>query len=239
MKINCFLVLSFLLTISVQAQFDSSKKKVNISAKPDKISPKKSPITSENTTSNFPSIKFESQYLNKNEDKLLKQISNVPKIGEAKEKAPYELKNSSEIYTDIVKKKMKTEGLTQDIVNSDMYLGDFTVFTNNLDFNCRDYGTVDGDYVRVWVNDELVVREIELESGFKNYNLLLKEGANTIKIEALNTGEYFPNTGQFVFYDGNGRIVTDQKWGLNTSFYAIIKITKLKGLTTFEEDKKK
>lgn len=233
MKIYCFLVLSFFLTISVQAQFESSKRKVNISAAPDKMSSKKAKIISENVTSIFPSIKFESQYLNKNEDKLLKQISNVPRIGETKEKTTYEVRNSSEIYTDIVKKKLEKdliqEGIVNDMVSKDIDYGEFIVYTKRINIGCRDYGAIDGDYVSVLLNGEIIIPKLFLDYDFKPFDFNLKEGLNIIEIIALNTGELFPNTGNFLFVDGDNQIITNQQWALNKEYRAIIHIRYIKG----------
>ena len=113
--------------------------------------------------------------------------------------------------------KMKREGVSLEIVNSDVFLGEFTVTTFKISVACRDFGAID------------------LESGFKRYPLELKEGLNTIQIEALNTGELFPNTGQFVFYDANEKLVTNQQWSLNSGYKAIVKIRKIEGLELEEK----
>jgi hypothetical protein len=65
----------------------------------------------------------------------------------------------------------------------------------------------------------------------------LKEGLNVIQIEALNIGLSFPNTGQFSFVDGNGKMITEQFWGLNEGYRATIKVYKKKGLEEEKENK--
>jgi len=205
-----------------------------------KIAPAKKPEgetkpTSENTTPAV--IKYESSLNKDNTDKLLKGFTILPKKEEVNimEKEP--LRTTAEIYTKQQNDKLKTEGLSQEIVNSDVFLGEFIVYTTELVTKCRDYGTVDGDNVRIWLNDEIVIPRLMLEGGFKTYTLNLKEGLNIIKIQALNVGQFFPNTGQFIFMDGNGKLVTNQNWGLNDGYNAIIKVRKLKGLQTLEEEK--
>ena len=232
MRIIYYSFLFFFISIGVFSQVDSPNHSIKISPvkKPDE--PTKP--TSETTTPAI--IKYESS-LDKKDEKLLKGFSLLPKKEEKgiMEKEP--LRSTAEIYTKKQNDKLKSEGLSQEIVNSDVYLGEFIVYTTELNTKCRDYGTVDGDNVRIWLNDEIVVPNIVLESGFKNYVLNLKEGLNIIKIQALNVGEFFPNTGQFMFYDGNGKIVTNQNWGLNSGYNAIIKVRKLKGLPTIQEEK--
>ena len=105
------------------------------------------------------------------------------------------------------------------------------ITTFKLNIECRDYGAIDGDMVRIWLNGEVVVPRVDLMAGFKRYILDVKEGPNTIQIEALNTGELYPNTGQFVFMDGNEKVVTNQQWNLNSGYKAIIKIRKINKIT--------
>ena len=215
-------------------QFDSSNKKVKFGIVPDKNSNKKAEIPLDANKKVTPSlIEFESNYLNKKEDDLYKSYSNIPKVGENTEKKQYEVKSTSDLYTEKLKAKLSQEGITREIVNSDMFLGEYTVYTNEIDISARDYGAIDGDLVRIWLNGEILYKQISLESGFKNSNFKLKEGLNIIHIEALNIGLAFPNTGQFTFIDGNGKIITEQFWGLNQGYRAIIKVYKKKGL---EED---
>lgn len=234
MRIIHFSILCFLVSICGFSQIDSGNHAV-------KIAPAKKPEgeikpTSENTTPAV--IKYESSLNKDNTDKLLKGFTILPKKEEINimEKEP--LRTTAEIYTKQQNDKLKSEGLSQEIVNSDVFLGEFIVYTTELNTKCRDYGAVDGDNVRIWLNDEIVVGSVILDSGFRNFTLNLKEGLNIIKIQALNIGEFFPNTGQFIFSDGNGKVVTNQNWGLNAGYNAIIKVRKLKGLdNTLQEEK--
>ena len=66
------------------------------------------------------------------------------------------MRTTAEIYTKQQNDKLKSEGLSQEIVNSDVYLGEFVVYTTALHTQCRDYGAVDGDNVRIWLNDEII-----------------------------------------------------------------------------------
>jgi hypothetical protein len=233
MRILFYNCLFFFMSICGFSQIESPNHAV-------KIAPAKNPDAetkpiSETTTPAI--IKYESSLNKTNNDKLLKGITLLPKKEEKgiMEKEP--LRTTAEIYTKQQNEKLKSEGLSQEIVNSDVYLGEFIVYTTELSTKCRDYGAIDGDNVRIWLNDEIVVTNVSLESGFKSYTLNLKEGLNVIKIQALNIGEFFPNTGQFIFIDGNGKLVTNQNWGLNSGYNAIIKVRKLKGLDTTQEEK--
>lgn len=203
-----------------------------------KISPIKKTDAPQKFTSVAPTpaiIKYESSLNKTNADKLLKGFTLLPK---KEEKGIFEkelIRDIAEVHTKQQNDKLKSEGITSAIVNSDLFLGEFIVYTTELNTKCRDYSAIDGDNVRIWLNDQVVVPKVSLESSFKNYVLTLKEGLNIIKIQALNIGESFPNTGQFVFYDANGKLISNQNWGLNEGYNAVIRILKLKSLTDSEK----
>ncbi|TBX70353.1 hypothetical protein EZL74_04035 [Flavobacterium silvisoli] len=223
MKSPGFLMLFLFLSFKGFSQFELPKKTIKI-APVTNSSGTIAPTSSKTIT--YPSI-FDKK------DKLTESVSLLKKQPE-EEKSVMDNKpqfeNPAKAYTEKMNDMMKQEGVSREIVNSDMFLGEYTVTTFNISIACRDYGAIDGDNVSIWLNDQIVVPAIYLESGMKKYKLELKEGLNTIKIQALNTGELFPNTGQFVFYDGHEVVVTNQKWALNTGYNAIVKIRKVKGI---------
>jgi hypothetical protein len=204
-----------------------------------RIAPMKKPDAPPAPTSETVSpavIKYESSF-DKKEEKLLEGFSLLPKKQERgiMDSNDPTLRNISEVHTQIQNDKLKSEGLSQEIVNSDVFLGEFIVYTDELSIRCRDYSAVDGDQVRIWLNDEIVVTKVGLLSGFQSFKVKLREGLNIVKIQALNIGDYFPNTGQFIFLDGNSKLVTNQNWGLNTGFNAIVRIHKKETLSTSEK----
>lgn len=222
------LLLFFVLFISQCgfSQFENPKKSIRIGAvKDNKATVKKIATDSAQAT-----IKFESSIGNNKDEKLLRGISLAPKIGIKTPTQNEPLHNPSEIYTEKIQNQMKREGITKEIVNSDMFLGEFVVYTREIHTMCRDYGAIDGDNVRIWLNGEMVVPSLDLKSGFQKYQFTLKDGLNILHIEATNIGEFFPNTGQFMFLDGNQKLITNQNWGLNSGYRAIVKIRKMKGL---------
>jgi len=213
----------FLMLFSLKgfSQFELPKKGISISpiSNPDgKISPSSS-------------IKYPSIFDKK--DKLLENFSLFPKkeepVKNVMDNKPKFI-NPGDKIVEKENQKLKKEGLSSVVDNSDSYLGEFTITTFLLNIECRDYGVVDGDMVRIWLNGELVVPKVDLISGYKRYTLDVKEGLNDIQIEALNTGELFPNTGQFAFSDAHEKLITNQQWNLNSGYRAIIKIRKIKGL---------
>jgi len=227
MKKFSFFFFFFFFTFKGFSQFELPRRSVNI-APISNSSGTIAPISSK-------IIKYPSIFDKK--DKLLEGVSLLNKKPE-EEKSVMEKQQFESPVEEQTKKmndKMKREGVSLEIVNSDVFLGEFTVTTFKISVACRDFGAIDGDNVSIWLNDKMVIPVIDLESGFKRYPLELKEGLNTIQIEALNTGELFPNTGQFVFYDANEKLVTNQQWSLNSGYKAIVKIRKIEGLELEEK----
>jgi hypothetical protein len=216
-----FLFLTF-VSFKGFSQFETPKRVVNIAP----ISDSKgavAPTSSKSIT--YPSI-FDKK------DKLLTGVSLLKKK-EEEEKSIFEKEkfaSPADGYTEKMNKQLKNEGYTRENVSSDMYLGDFKIFTEKILISCRDNSAIDGDNVCIWINGEKVIPVIRLEAGFKTYTFDLKKGMNTIQIEALNVGEVFPNTGQFTFFDGNEKLVTNQNWDLNEGYKAIIKVNRIDGL---------
>ena len=213
-------------SFTVQAQFETNKKKIKLSIVPKKNPPKpvetpktivdKKPETTE------PAIKFESQFLKKPEDELLKSVSTTPKVAIREDKI-YEVKSASELFSDKFNKK---EGKVEERYKSDTFLGQFSSDSKTIRIACRDHEAPDGDRVRIWLNDRVAVEEILLDSSFRELFLDLQEGINKIEFEALNQGESGPNTAQFTAIDKNGKVITNNSWNLTTGVKAKIIIVK-------------
>jgi hypothetical protein len=221
-KMSFFLLLFF--SLNAQAQFEASKRKVNISAKPDKAPKKKAVVPQNNPVTAIPFTKFESTYFKEPKSKFLDGLPELPKVGEVQNPKTYELKKPSEDYTEKFNQQLKEDGISPELFNRDMNLGQFVVYTQKVNLNSRDYGAIDGDLVRVWVNGVVITNQIYLESQFKQIVLNLEKGINIIEIEALNYGELSPNTGQFAFYDDNKEFITNQYWNLGIGYKARILI---------------
>ena len=225
MKGNCFVTLFLFIALKGFSQFELPKKSISIA-----------PISnSSGNVTPTSSIKYPSIFDKK--DKLLENFSLISKKVEPEKgvmDTQKEFINPGDKIVEKENQKLKTEGISSIVDNSDSFLGEFIVTTVKLKITCRDYGAIDGDVVSINLNGQLVIPVISLESGFKTYFFELNEGSNEIHIEALNTGMLFPNTGQFVFYDGNEKLVTNQQWNLNAGYKAIVKIRKIKGLTEKE-----
>lgn len=106
------------------------------------------------------------------------------------------------------------------------YLGDFKSVATSVKISCRDFGEVDGDEIKVWVNDKVMVPKIYLGSNYSTIELGLEKGFNKIDFEALNQGMLGPNTAQFRVVDDKGQLISANQWNLATGFKATIIIFK-------------
>lgn len=109
---------------------------------------------------------------------------------------------------------------------SNQYLGDFKSGSKFVKFLYRDHEYVDGDRVRVYINDHVIHPNILLTGEFQGFYIDLEKGFNKIDIEALNQGESGPNTAQFVMYDDNKQVISSNVWNLATGVKATVIIVK-------------
>ena len=107
-----------------------------------------------------------------------------------------------------------------------MYLGDIKSNGKFVGIVCRDHEYVDGDRVRILLNDKVVEPNVFLTGSFKGINLDLQKGFNRIDFEALNQGTSGPNTAQVNVYDDEGKMIHSNMWNLSTGSKATIIIIK-------------
>ena len=108
----------------------------------------------------------------------------------------------------------------------DQYLGDVKTTASYVNVVYRDHEYVDGDRIRVFVNDDVVQSSITLDSKFRGFDLTLEPGFNKIDFQALNQGESGPNTAELHVYDDKGQLVSAHEWNLLTGNKATVIIVK-------------
>lgn len=109
---------------------------------------------------------------------------------------------------------------------SDQYLGDFKSTGAFVQLVYRDHGAVDGDVVRIFVNDDVVRANVLLDAAFKGFEIDLVKGFNKIDIQALNQGQSGPNTAAFKLFDDMGKLIAFNEWNLATGFKATLIVVK-------------
>lgn len=210
----------FLIFFSIKgfSQFELPKKTINIAP----VSNPKgtvSPTSSKSIT--YPSI-FDKR------DKVTESVSLLKKKPE-EEKSIFEKEqfaSPAKVYTDKMNKQV-TDGKIYDYYKKDYLLATYKCTTATAKFALKDFGDPDGDVVRIWLNGEIVINAITLESGFREIKLDLRNGQNLLVIEALNEGSVSPNTAQFTIFNDKGEVIGNNLSGLLTNVKATIIINKV------------
>lgn len=109
---------------------------------------------------------------------------------------------------------------------ADQYLGDVKSNGKFIGIVCRDHEFVDGDRVKIYVNDMVVEPNMLLTGTFKGVNVDLQSGFNRLEFEALNHGSSAPNTAQVDVYDETGQLIYSNKWLLSSGSKATLIVTK-------------
>lgn len=209
----------FLILFSFKgfSQFELPKKTISIAP----VSNPKgniSPTSSKSIT--YPSI-FDKK------DKLAESVSLLKKPEE--EKSIFEKEqfaSPAKAYTDKMNKQV-TDGKIYDYYKKDYLLATYKCSTAIAKFVLKDFGEPDGDVVRIWLNGEIVINAITLESGYREIKLDLRNGQNLLVIEALNEGTVSPNTAQFSIFNDKGDMIGNNLSGLLTNVKATIIINKV------------
>jgi hypothetical protein len=85
---------------------------------------------------------------------------------------------------------------------------------------------VDGDKIKVYLNDKIMETEVVLDGEFKEFKIQLENGVNKIDFEALNEGFASPNTAEFQVYDEKGVVVSGSQWNVGTGYKATLILVK-------------
>jgi len=109
---------------------------------------------------------------------------------------------------------------------SDMYLGDVKSNGKFVGIVCRDHEFVDGDRVKIILNDKVIDANTLLTGSFKGINADLEKGFNRFEFVALNVGSSPPNTAQIDVYDDKGELIYSNKWLLSAGSTATLIVTK-------------
>lgn len=129
---------------------------------------------------------------------------------------------------DIYLKKIQKEKQKNDFKNYSKgdYLGDVKTSSAFVNVICRDFEYVDGDRVRILVNDSIIIDNLTLDSTFSGFKLPLSVGFNKIDFTALNQGSSGPNTAELRVYDDKNKMISSNQWNLSTGATATFIVVK-------------
>ncbi|MBP6182799.1 hypothetical protein [Flavobacterium sp.] len=168
----------------------------------------------------------------KNKNLKIKKII-PPKADLPKTTAPKVVKKQ-DVPLDVPKINfVNPEGITKKAENLEIVsykknqnLGSFKTSSHTAKIRYRDAAYVDGDKIRVYLNDKVIDYEVVLNGDFKGFEIKLEKGVNKIDFEALNEGFLPPNTAEFQVYDDKGNIISASQWNLGIDFKATILLVK-------------
>ena len=216
-----FLLVTISMSVSgyAQSEFSSKFKAIplkNNAPKIKKISPPKAeipPITA-------PTVFKNPEILSPNPSPSL----SIPPVNTISMTPKNDFINPGDVYKDrLNKKEEKSDGI---FYRKNQNLGDFKTGSLTAKVRYRDAAYVDGDQIRVYLNDKVIQYQVNLDSEFKGFEIVLEKGFNKIEFEALNQGTSGPNTAEFQVYDDNGGIISASQWNLGTGFKATIILIK-------------
>ncbi|MFI0490140.1 hypothetical protein, partial [Flavobacterium sp.] len=133
--------------------------------------------------------------------------------------APIDIFENINLY----KKEENSKGI---FYRKNQNLGTFKTTSTTSKIRYRDAAFVDGDKIKVYLNNKVIQPEVLLEGEFKGFEIKLENGNNRIDFEALNEGFAAPNTAQFQVYDDKGILISASTWNLGTGFKASIILVK-------------
>jgi len=126
----------------------------------------------------------------------------------------------------LVKRSFYGKDRSDTKIRSDFSLGTLNSASSTVRIEVRDHSLVDGDRIRVYLNEQLLSQNIMLNGLYHIINIDLKNGYNRIDIEALNQGYSGPNTAEIRVYDEKGYLLSAREWNINTGNFATLGIIK-------------
>lgn len=133
--------------------------------------------------------------------------------------------NPEELFKDpnLYKKDSNSDSI---FYRRNQFLGSFKTKTFKSIIRYRDAAFVDGDKIKVYLNDKMIEPEVSLDGEFQGFKIIVAPGVNKIDFEALNEGFASPNTAEFEVYDDKGVIIHASEWNVGTGYKATIILVK-------------
>ncbi len=126
----------------------------------------------------------------------------------------------------IGKKYWKGKDVTHKNLESHLSLGTIYSTSKTVKIECRDHSYIDGDRIRIYLNEKPVSTNIGLKGNYYVLYIDLQPGYNRIDFQALNQGLYGPNTAEVNVYDDKGNLISSKEWNLPTGYIATLGIIK-------------
>ena len=218
--------LVFALTFStvVFAQPDSGKKTVVIPRLKDpEVAVNKIPAKA--ATPRFKPMDFSDSVLDKDKPLTFPKEGKTPlQIGQVTQPKQEQFASPYEIPKNALPKPQGDENTK--VFRRNQSFGEYKTKSKFVKVLCRDHMAIDGDVVKVYINNMVVAAHVELSAGYRVIEIGLTPGFNKIEFEALNQGTSGPNTAEFSIFDDKGKVITSDQWDLATGFKGSVMILK-------------
>ena len=212
LKIFLSLLLISTITNASFSQTDTSKiKKIDSEINVTKSTNKLKAVSQKNLTN--PNTQLD---LNINKQLNTAAINKKLNSSKPNNNSNFLLENLPEDRDIIGKKYWKNKDVTHTKLKSNYSLGTVRSNTKTVKVECRDYSYVDGDRIRIFVNEQVVSDNIGLKGNYYVYYITLEKGYNRIDFQAINQGLSGPNTAELNLYDANGNLISSKEWALET-----------------------
>jgi hypothetical protein len=160
-------------------------------------------------------------------DKLVVPFFNY-NLNNALKKPDLDITNRTDLVTPTwdIKQTFKEGNSTSTKFRKDYYLGELETDSKYIIIKCRDHEYVDGDRIKLLLNNIVIHPNITLTGSYYTIDIDLIEGYNNIEFVALNEGESSPNTAQLSVFDENGVNLSNNKWLITTGYKARLVVFK-------------
>ena len=149
-------------------------------------------------------------------------------LGNALKKPDLDITNKTDLVSPTwdIKQTFKEGNTTSSKFRKDFYLGELETESKYIIIKCRDHEYVDGDRIKLMLNNIVIHPNITLTASYYTIDIDLMEGYNNIEFLALNEGETSPNTAQLSIFDENGNNLSNNKWLIMTGYKAKLVVFK-------------
>jgi hypothetical protein len=121
-------------------------------------------------------------------------------------------------------KYWKGKDVTHNKLESHLSLGTIRSTSKIVKIECRDHSYIDGDRIRIFLNEKIISTNIGLKGNYYVVYVNLEPGYNRIDFQALNQGLSGPNTAELNVYDDKGTLISSKDWNLPTGYIATLGI---------------
>jgi len=152
---------------------------------------------------------------------------NPPEISKQKVSTFMSGSGDDEDDSDILTKKYFNGKDVSDVkLSSDFSLGTLHSTSNTVRIEVRDHSLIDGDRIRVFLNEKMLKSSVSLKGLYYIINIDLIKGYNRIDIEALNEGFSGPNTAEIRVFDEKGYLLSEKDWNIRMGQIATLGVVK-------------